>query len=51
MNYIKAVWNDIKNNTPVLITLILAVLIGFIVGTYFSAHYGLFQWVPSLLGG
>jgi len=50
MKYIVGAWNDIKGNTPVLIVLIICILIAFVVGTYFAAHDGLFQWIPSLFG-
>ena len=50
MKYIVGAWNDIKGNTPVLIVLIICILIAFVVGAYFAAHDGLFQWIPSLFG-
>ena len=50
MKYIVAAWNDIKGNTPVLITLIVCILIAFGIGAYYAANDGLFQWVPQLFG-
>ena len=52
MKYLTGIWHDIKGNTPVLITLIVCALIAFVVGAYFAANDGLFQWIPQLfLGG
>lgn len=50
MSYLVGIWNSIKNNTPVLITLIVCILLAFIAGAYFAAHYGILGWVPQLLG-
>lgn len=49
--YIVGFWNGVKNNTPVLITIVAALVAVVLMGMYYAAHYGLFEWLPEFLGG
>lgn len=49
-SYIIGFWDGIKNNTWVLIALIVALVVILLFGMYYAAHYGLFEWLPGILG-